>query len=130
MSHTPGPWKLHEHYYGEPLAVDAEDGRAWVVWSRRIASCDGGRLIAEVSASTSRVGWPQADNRQEMEANARLIAAAPELLMALQALVDGGWHAPDCNSQVFGDKCDCGMEAKFDAARDAIAKATGRGDEQ
>lgn len=53
-----------------------------------------------------------------MEANARLIAAAPDLLEALVALI------PDAEANDFGGP-DTG--ARIAAARAAIAKATGGG---
>ena len=60
-------------------------------------------------------GWPAA--KAEAEANARLIAAAPELLAALVALM-GEANLGD----VYLDDDD---RAKLDVARAAIAKATG-----
>jgi hypothetical protein len=87
FQHTPGPWKR----------------------ARRIA---GGYTIK------ARNFWPAVvlgdgrQNRGTAIANARLIAAAPELLVALRKCADR-----------LGDM-DCGAE--LDEARDAIAKATGR----
>lgn len=51
------------------------------------------------------------------EKAARLIAAAPETIAALKALLDA------TERHVFGDEC----KAERDAARAAIAKAEGRG---
>ena len=64
--HTPGPWKLIWHGHGHerypfPLAVHTKDGANWVA---RDGTCT-------------------------READARLIAAAPELLEALKSVV--GW---------------------------------------
>lgn len=52
--------------------------------------------------------------RAEMEANARLIAAAPELYEALDGLL-----------AVVNVRIDDPRTAQFDAARAALAKATG-----
>lgn len=66
----------------------------------------------------------------ESDANARLIAAAPELLQACQDLV-GTAHVTTARCG-FGRKftpknnpCDCSQHAAYDAARAAITKATG-----
>ena len=88
--HTPGPWSVSK-------------GSAYYV------CCDGSWI-----ASAMGIRGP------EGEANARLIAAAPELLAALEAFVDGfdpdkEYDATDTAYVVFGEK------AKL--ARAAIAKA-------
>lgn len=87
ISHTPGPWTLA-----------------------------GGRVIETTSGEfavnrTTGDGWRRSP--RELDANARLVAAAPELLEALRRCADR-----------LGDM-DCGDE--LDAARAAIAKAEGRG---
>lgn len=65
MTHTPGPWHI--------------DNRAWaargVVVEIRSNSEPPAQLIAQVSAATGAHRMP----------NARLIAAAPDMLAALQA---------------------------------------------
>lgn len=64
MSHTPGPWQVD--------FVDGVDG-VYAAADKRICQ------VNEVDI----VGW-NARFRDESEANAKLIAAAPELLEALQ----------------------------------------------
>ena len=91
-SHTPGPWTTHAD---APFEVVMDDG-------------DVNPLIATVNACSASVDRPQA------LADARLIAAAPDLLAALEALTAwaermGGWDAS------------CWRDAEA-----AIARATGR----
>lgn len=95
--HTPGPWHIHE------------DG---MKFSREIYPVNyGGKENTERCVLIARVsGWKGGFNTaKEAEANARLIAAAPELLEALQAVVR------------IADR----KTVEFDKARAAIAKATG-----
>ena len=87
--HTPGPWKVGQ-YLGSPSSycvhMDAGDkGR--------------GIDVVEAVAGTSA---------EERLANARLIAAAPDLLLALLQMIDG-YKIPSVRNQ----------------ARAAIAKAIG-----
>jgi len=68
--HTPGPWKNHgEAVWSEHKSVSGKETR--------------GTRTNHVCAVSSRLKMPDA----EREANARLIAAAPDLLVALEA-----WH--------------------------------------
>ena len=86
--HTPGPWIPS---YTKIGSVTAENGA----------------VIAKCMRLTSLSG---------LEANARLIAAAPELLEALQAL-----------ETLFAPRaCDSTAATWIDKARAAIAKATGQ----
>ena len=91
--HTPGPWKAVEAAYNPP-------GWLWV-------QNGPGALLADVHQN---VNIPM-DARN---ANARLMAAAPELLEALQEIItaaDGeGWSQ---------------LDAGFTKARAAVAKALG-----
>ena len=62
-THRPGPWN--------PVTLGASPDHAWAIDSE----------LHEVARLPE---WP--DNQAEAEANARLIAAAPEMLAALQSL--------------------------------------------
>lgn len=92
VKHTPGPWHAREWQCRGVTSVGrVADNR---VGFEQIAECSGnGRQVS---------------NEQE-EADARLIAAAPDLLEALKGVL-----------RVADRKTD-----EFDAARAAIAKATG-----
>lgn len=57
----------------------------------------------------------------------RLLNTNGELLRALQSLIDGG-HDADCDTHAIGDVCNCNAGLRYEAARAAIAKATGKGD--
>ena len=83
--HTPGPWSYQE-------------------WGRLIL--DSGQGSSQLQVATVALNT----RRDEGTANARLIAAAPELLEALEDIVSNGY----------------GMYAAK-LARAAIAKATGEG---
>lgn len=99
-THTPGPWLIDDDSGPDELSVCDESGRY------EIASSVGGPVRQD-----SEGGY---NDYREVEANARLIAAAPDLLAALEkALHDSG-----CD----GDLCNW---AWHEAARTAIAKATG-----
>ena len=91
--HTPGPWRTKR------------EGFSTVYVEARI---DGG-LIQEVAAC-----GPTEAGRDQQEANARLIAAAPELLEALRGIM-----------KLDEDLCSEGSIEALDKARAAIAKATG-----
>lgn len=99
--YTPGPWRLDEIGNVESEAV---------------------HNIAVVFSAAGQVNWGGSDfdTLAHCEANARLIAAAPELLEALKGLVValeniGGEH-------VTGRE---GSEKRIDAAYAAIEKAEG-----
>ncbi len=85
--HTPGPWALDDE------SIYAPDGEGW-------------KQVAEIPNWRTNPGEVLTP---EDNANARLIAAAPDLLEALKAILNetGGMGGP------------------FTTARAAIAKATG-----
>ena len=92
----------------------------WVVVGRLTKYVEArlvGRLIQEVAAC----GPTMADEGygQQQEANARLIAAAPDLLEALQNIAE--YWSQDQNEAAMADACWHAIHT----ARTAIAKATG-----
>lgn len=105
--HTPGPWRVEES--------------TTLIWGR----CDPddkttygmGIPVAEVRLGSTRwngptIGW------NEAEANARLIAAAPEMLEALAKMV--------CEYDAWSGFNDDGFEDEtISEARAALAKARG-----
>ena len=90
MKHTPGPWVCQTQANGSSIRHPV------------ILSDDGAVATAQ---------W--CDNTQKTNANARLIAAAPELLEALQAFIK---YADDVNDD----------SPELGRARAAIAKSTGQ----
>ncbi|WP_311185469.1 hypothetical protein [Pseudomonas aeruginosa] len=84
--HTPGPWGI-ERLHGEinVISCNERDGAAKDMGIVYVLARDVGGMIH----------GEQFDDRSEVEANARLIAAAPELLSLAKrwAALDGSaWH--------------------------------------
>lgn len=96
--HTPGPW--HQHTDGSKIYASVRSAK--------------GQIVADCGSRSDQIA----------QANARLIAAAPELLAALESVLglipDGDMdsHAIACPGKDDG----CGICF----ARAALAKATGR----
>lgn len=104
--HTPGPWSIDQNdlaLRGQFLDINTDYA---------------GVLVASVVDLDY--------DRPECEANARLIAAAPELLESLQEILD----ASDAELKGQGSDHDpeCPFCSKADKARAVIAKATGQAD--
>jgi len=98
--HTPGPWDA------------SGQGGEFTIW-RRYRDGEGRRVHRPVAQALDVAGM----SFEERAANAGLIAAAPDLLAALRALVD----LDD------GDKPSLWpISAELEAGRVAIAKAEGR----
>jgi hypothetical protein len=95
IKHSPGPW----FYSGKHDECEV----------RYVGLCEGERHTDNIATLYHAEG-------SEQEANAHLIAAAPEMLEALMALNDlrGAWSPPDDV-----------IKAAWAKARAAIAKATG-----
>ena len=86
---TPGPWRSDYLDRNGQRTVSAEHFEVCTCWHHSVGSIE-----------------------KEMEANARLIAAAPDLFAALDAIIDGRfWSMSD---------------DKFGAAKAALAKARGQ----
>lgn len=92
--HTPGPWSDGHHHYGH-----------------RVVASANGRIIASV-------GRLQRDDQQlENAANARLIAAAPEMKKAL------AWMIECCDPDGDGELNYKDMAAAVQAAREILRSA-------
>jgi hypothetical protein len=97
MAHTPGPWFANDN--GHYWEISCGDGAS-------------GQTVGDACASNTMYGpfeGPDGNPTNNGEANARLMAAAPDLLAALNLLEAEG-HTMDV----------------FRAARAAIAKAEGK----
>lgn len=96
MAHTPGPWRIKKYSYG--FWVVSDEKRENITW-------------------IGHPSYPPRDN----EANARLIATAPELLEALESTIewiDSAW--PDVKSLDWEDW--------RQTVSKIVAKARGEGD--
>ena len=98
IKHTPAPWRVSS----ESPRIIKKDYRA--------IGSDAGFLIASTMGNDNSGFYA---SEQEADANARLIAAAPELLEALEELITATQHLDQCH------------QATADKARAAIAKAKG-----
>lgn len=119
--HTPGPWEVDEM-----LTVNAPSTL----------------MVAECSCAANRPGWAGTDysTRQRQEANARLIAAAPDLLEALklalpfmesEAVIQGyGYYRPKNPHDFHPDHESCTEQeiANHKAACDAFDAGNYRDD--
>jgi hypothetical protein len=97
--HTPGPWH-----------ADANGG----IWRRRPCELyeNGGGVAGDRQLATVWKGWVNdGEIGYPLEANARLIAAAPDLLDACKV--------------AFDQTCAVGRPKDWEQLRAAIAKATG-----
>lgn len=103
-NHTPGPWTMRKVGSFEEFEIEAE------------SEDSTGKFIVDVAPSVAH------------EANARLIAAAPDLLAVAKAAEKfyvaeleaiGG-----CDHPV--NICCCGIVSELETLRDAIAKAEGK----
>ena len=103
VKHTPGPWCVPDQTWSVNLTVEV-DGQALV-------QCPGSGGAMSYTNTICTLNW---NRTPEWEANARLIAAAPDLLEALNGLIE---EIDDCAQPSDWDF--------YDASRAAIARAKG-----
>ncbi len=108
--HTPGPWEVSHGGHGSPHGFVIDE---YYVLNRTVA--DDVAIAADIVDPATQM---------PSEANARLIAAAPELLEALLEAVECGMvpvsSAKEGGASAFSAQVRCA-----DKIRAAIAKATG-----
>lgn len=113
--HTPGPWEA---------LPPAKLGKHWRVAQRGMLG--GGGVLGSATAmwliAVIENGAP-GDTLETEEANARLIAAAPDLLAACERLLP--WATLSDGETVTDDVMNPHLLADVQAARAAIAKARG-----
>lgn len=109
--HTPGPWQAIAE--SGPLV---RDGNTW--WRIYTDDGDDSEFVAEVG----RTADAKPHERAADAANARLIAAAPDLLAACQLWDQGFTEGEQFTAEQFRRW----VNANRRAARAAIAKATGQ----
>lgn len=124
MSHTPGPWKLSvderpsvvSKYVGYP---GYEDGKEYYKYSYKVTDSEG----LEVQSC----GMLDEVNKDSKLANAQLIAAAPELLEALERLVFTWKSDIRCEMMRYPALAPCvhTMDMRVKTAEQAIKKAKG-----
>lgn len=113
--HTPGPWKLESHDDHQTLDFAVSDTG----------------ILTDYSVYPPKIRMPIASiqhafNGKRTAANARLIAASPDLLEALKELLswcDGRRFGIDAFSRTCNEHA---LGRTFDQANSAIAKATGK----
>jgi hypothetical protein len=131
-AHTPGPWFIWKERAMQDEGLEPDDINA------ELLECSyfevmAGKPIGEVSRGMIKgcnevveldsedFGDNEEDGRQTALANARLIAAAPELLDALREIADDYADRFDLDSP----STNPGIKSTIANARAAIAKATG-----
>jgi hypothetical protein len=102
-AHTPGPWTVEHKDHGARQFIKSRKGAVAILQNYGSAEA-----MAAAPLTVERI------------ANARLIAAAPDLLAALVSLQDEVQRMRAI-SHYFFDQCD---QRPINAARAAIAKAT------
>lgn len=119
--HTPGPWD-YSRTVGDYTAKDRLFVRSQAI---ERSNCDRDVIVSEIQDHRFCSADRRPTDPQEQLANARLIAAAPELLEALKrlecSLADLPRYLTDNGHRVLGDVA--GERLEF--ARAAIAKAEG-----
>lgn len=120
--HTPGPWIVKDWFPNDPsgLITHGKDD----TWVHKNLNIEGHNRIqiAIVGYMSRDAGFPNVKSLEEMHANARLIAAAPDLL---EALKENTRWLEDMQKQPFYAE-HSGLQNCIDNNHAAIAKARGQ----
>ena len=115
INHTPGPWSVQHDGAGYPMIAGPEATDATTEarfhWIANVLPVPGLLHWHSQARETGRV--------METEANARLIAAAPDMLAALKATTEA-------LAQSYIEAAAADADPRVIAGRAAIAKAEGR----
>ena len=117
--HTPGPWTTNEWHDEDWNCYHEEDGTS----SHKQIHAASGRVVAFAAYHTHKL-WGTHKEDEEMQANARLIAAAPELLEASMKVLEWFEAEDDHSKADFYQRMQMCRDAE-EMIRTAIAKATG-----
>lgn len=115
-NHTPGPWKARD-YRTNGKSGNAQSGSIWIDCDAWTSKKQTARLLGGTIAEVYAMGTGSDDSAVQ-EANAKLIAAAPELLRMLI-------EAESFMSGFEGDEMQDGIDKKLADIRALIAKAEG-----
>ena len=119
--HTPGPWAVVSRMYGD---ITIRNTSIKAIQTEPIAADCHGAIVARIDYITSRE-----DSHQRAFANARLIAAAPDLWQALKCEQTACDHCATCEICDGGETyCSIGADLTARAInlrRQALAKVEG-----
>lgn len=130
--HTPGPWKAEKVYgWGGVFCITAGSAYPMFIavkpknyYTDYVKSDDGASILSDERAAAAGRHVATLELRAELDdieqANARLIAAAPELYEALQSCVTQMRVWVAINGDLIG-----ALQQNIDAAESALAKARG-----
>ena len=110
-THTPGPWSIAPSFAGQWIKA----GKSYICPLPDHIEHDG-KPCGSVAS--------QDKTQAEINANAALIAAAPELLAALKSILGTAEVVDAGNKNQFGANCHGFAAEVFEQCRAAIAKAT------
>ena len=117
--HTPGPWE-----------ADAKLGQVYGAFEYSSCGPSGKAFVADVGFPLGEAIGKSRVYSQKQEANLRLIAAAPEILEALErakrVLEDIGAHAPGATRDEIIERIHMGHDGILRRIGSCIAKAKGQ----
>lgn len=132
--HTPGPWRLENDAQGPCIVLHpTKHGVAIAALTSAFSPANGFHDPVTDTPEACNEAYGGVTYRSERVANARLIAAAPDLLEAAKEVLKGGSHEGPCTNTpgtpleaIACEKHLAAAQARKERLRAAIAKAEGR----